>query len=178
MWSRRTWAAVALALGLDWTAAAAPQGLRPFPKPIRKAPLRDNLVDRLMHMTPDEQRDFMRNSPRFHRLPPRQQEIIQRRLEEFNKLPPTQREALRERYELFQQLPPEKQDRARALFRQWNQQPADRRPELRKELRQLREATPEERKLRLESEEFRNRFSEEEREILRGLVELGTEPRP
>jgi hypothetical protein len=173
MFARAT-CVTALTLGLAWTAGAAPQGLRPFPNAGRKAPLRDNLVDRLMHMTPDEQRDFMRNNPRFHRLPPRQQQSIQRRLEEFNKMPPAKREALRERYELFQQLPPEKQDRARALFRQWNQQPADRRPELRKELRQLREATAEERKLRLESEEFRNRFSEEERDILQGLVELGT----
>jgi hypothetical protein len=173
MFGRRTWAVVVLALGAAWTAAAAPQRLRPFPKAVRKAPLRDNLVDRLMHMTPEEQREFMRNNPRFHRLPPRQQETIQQRLEEFNKLPPAEREALLERYEVFRQLPPEKQDRARALFRQWNQQPVERRPELRRELRHLREATPEERKLRMESDEFRSRFSESEREILRGLTELG-----
>ena len=182
---RTTWAMAALALAAVWTAAAAPQrmgrypgppgmrgpGYRPFPGPARKA-AGQNLVEHLMSMSPEEQQEFMRNDPRFQHLPSRQQENIQRRLEEFNKLPPTQRETLRERYELFQQLSPEQQDRARALYRQWHEQPAGRRRELRQEFQHLREATPEERKLRLESPEFRARFSEAERDLLRGLVDL------
>jgi hypothetical protein len=43
---------------------------------------------------------------------------------------------------------------------------------MRREFRHLREATPEERKLRMESDEYRDRFSEEERGLLQGLVDL------
>lgn len=163
-----------------WTAAAAPPqrlgrpGLRPFPKAGQKQgiPSRQNMVDHLMAMSPDEQREFMRHSPRFQRLPPQQQENVQQRLEEFNHLPPEKREALRERYELFRQSPPEKQDRARGLYREWNRQPPERRQEMREEFRNLREATAAERKRRLESEEFRGRYASKEQELLRGLVEL------
>lgn len=186
---RHTWAITALALGASWTAFGAPQRLggplgpgmrgRPFPGPGRKAVVaRQNLVEQLMTLSPEQQREFMHDNPRFQRLPPQQQENIQRRLEEFNKLPPARREALRERYELFRQMSPEQQERARALFRKWNEQPVERRPELRRELKHLRESTPQERKVRIESEQFRGRFSESEREMLRGLVELGPDHGP
>jgi hypothetical protein len=173
-----------LLAALAWTPAAEAQRIAPgvgpgirgpvkrsFPGPARKAAAQ-NLVDHLMSLSPDEQRDFMQHDRRFQRLPPRQQENIQRRIEEFNKLPAARREALRERYELFRQLPPERQDRARALYRQWSRQREDRRQEMRREFRHLREATPEERKLRMESDEYRDRFSEEERGLLQGLVDL------
>ncbi len=195
---RNTWAMVALALGAGWTAFGAPQRLggplgpgmrgRPFPGPGRKAPAaagRQNLVEQLMTLSPEEQREFMHDNPQFQSLPPQHQENIQRRLEEFNRLPPARREALRERYGLFRRLTPEQQERARALFRKWNEQSVERRQELRREVRHLRESTPEERKVRMESEEFRGKFSEGERELLRELVELApdrdggpTEPRP
>jgi hypothetical protein len=170
----------ALALLPVWTASAqrVVPGLRgpgrPFPPGMGKKASgpRQNLVEHLMSLSPEQQREFMREDPRFQRLPERQKENIQHRLEEYNRLPAAQREALRERYELFRQLTPEEQEQARALYRQWNQQPADRRLELRREFRHLRESTPEERKVRMESEPFRKRFSENERELLRGLVEL------
>ncbi len=152
-------------------------GRRPFPPGIGKASgPRQNLIEHLMSLTPEEQQNFMREDPRFQRLPPRQRKIIQQRLEEFNHLPPARREALRERYELFQRLSPAQQERARALYRQWSEQPPERRLELRKELRRLRESAPEERKVRMESEAFQKRFSEEEQELLKGLAELLPEP--
>lgn len=189
---RRPWVIVALALGAGGTAFGAPQrlggpvgpGMRGRPFPGRKAPAaaaRQNLVEQLMTLSPEEQREFMHDNPRFQKLPPQQQENIQRRLEEFNKMPPARREALRERYELFRRLTPEQQERARALFRKWNEQSVERRQELRREVRHLRESTPEERKVRMESEQFRAKFSEGERDLVRGLVELDggpTEPRP
>lgn len=131
-----------------------------------------NMVEHLMSLPPDQQKEFMNNNPRFRNLPPQQQENIRRRLEQFNQLPPDRRQALRERFELFRQLPPEQQDRARALYRQFTQMPADRRQQVMREFRQLREATPEERNQMLQSDEFKNRFSEREQETLRGFLEL------
>ena len=148
---------------------------RGFPPPARKAAraaARQNLVDYLMSLSPEQQQQFMRNSPRFRNLPPRQQEMVQQRLEEFNGLPVVRREALRERYELFRQLAPEQQERARFLYRQWLAHAPERRQEMMREFRQLRDASPGERGRRIESEEFRARYSDREQETLRGLVEL------
>ena len=150
---------------------------RPGPKahaggPRGKQAARQNMIDHLMSLPPEQQKEFMRTNPRFQRLPPEQQENIQRHLQQFNSLPPERREALRERFELFRQLPPEQQDRARGLYRQWTQHSPERRQELMREFRQLRDASPEDRRQRLESDEFRNRFSDREQETLRGLVDL------
>jgi len=154
----------------------------PMQRPDRKViPRRggpQNMVDHLMSLPPEAQREFMRANPRFRNLHPRQQENIQRRLEQFNRMPEARREALRERYELFRQLPPDQQDRARHLYRRWNQHSPERRQQLMREFRQLREATPEERRRRMESEEFRNRHSESEQEMLRGLAGLLPEQDP
>ena len=153
-----------------------PKGRGPgFPGP--KAPhgrtqRQQNLVDHLMSLDPEQQKEFMRNNPRFQNLPPGQQENIQKRLQQFNNLPPAKREALRERFELFRQLPEEQQDRARGLYRQWNQHSPERRQELMREFRGLRDVSPDERRQRIHSEEFGNRYSEREQELLRGLVEL------
>ena len=131
-----------------------------------------NMIDHLMSLPPEQQKEFMRTNPRFQNLPPRQQENIQRRLEQFNSLPPERREALRERFDLFRQLSPEQQEHARALYGQWRQYPPERRRELMREFRQLLDASPEERRQRMEGDEFRNRFSDQERETIQGLVDL------
>ncbi len=185
------WIALAAAgMSLAWSALAQPQrpmrkgpgkvmrpaGRRPgIPPPGRKAPRAQdhrNMVDHLMTLPPEQQREFMQHDPGFQSLPPGQRQNIEKRLREFNDLPPGRREALRERFELFRQLSPEQQDHARALYRQWSQHPPARRQELMREFRQLREGSPEDRRRRLEGEEFRNRYTESEQELLRGLVDL------
>ena len=192
--SRRWIALGAAGLSLAWAATAEPQpaarpgakgvlrphGRRPgFPGPGRKMPRSQehrNMVDHLMTLPPEQQREFMRRDQRFQNLPPGQKRNIERRLEEFNNLPWRKREALRERFELFRQMPVEQQDRARALYRQWNQHSPERRQELMREFRELRDASPEQRLQRMEAEEFRNRYTESEQELLRGLVELQPPP--
>ncbi|GEM_PF-2269333 len=154
-----------------------PRAVRPRTAPPRPAVqarvrARQNLVDHLMSLSPEEQQRFMRTNPQFRSLPPLQQQRIQQRLQQFNSLPPQRQQALRERYELFRQLPPEQQDRARALYRQWMRYPPDRRQELLQGFRRLRDASPEERQKLLQSDEFHNRFSESEQETLKGLAEL------
>src|SRR5579884_2006601 len=124
-----------------------PRAVRPRTAPPRPAVqarvrARQNLVDHLMSLSPEEQQRFMRTNPQFRSLPPLQQQRIQQRLQQFNSLPPQRQQALRERYELFRQLPPEQQDRARALYRQWMRYPPDRRQELLQGFRRLRDASP------------------------------------
>lgn len=145
---------------------------RALPKPLPGPAARQGMVDHLMSLTPEQQQQFMRNNPRFLSLPPLQQQRIRERLEQFNSLPPARQQALRERYELFRQLPPEQQNEARALYRQWSQYPPDRRQALLRGFRRLRDAPPGQRQQMMESEEFRNRFSDGEQQTLRGLVNL------
>ena len=139
--------------------------------PARPGP-RQNVLDDLMSLPPERQKEFVRANPRFQSLPPRQREQVLRQMDKFNGLPPARREALRERYELFRQLPAERQDHARALYRRWSQFAPQRRQELMREFRQLRDGSPEDRRHRLESDDFRNRYGDSERELLRGLLEL------
>jgi hypothetical protein len=145
---------------------------RALPKPLPGPPGRQNMVDHLMSLPPEQQQQFMRNNPRFRSLPPLQQQRIQQRLEQFNSLPPARQQALRERYELFRQLPPEQQNEARSLYRQWNQYPPDRRRALLQGFRRLRDTPPDQRQETMDSEEFRNRFNDGEQQTLRGLVNL------
>ena len=178
--------AVWLAVTLLVSVLSAQQPPRPGAKALRRGPLapgpkaalrprapaaRERMLH-LMAVSPAEQRAFMENNPRFQRLPPRQQENIRRRLADYNSLAPARREALRERFELFGQLPPEQQDRARELYHQWNQFRPARRQQLRQGFRELREAEPQERQRLLEGEEFRNRYTENERQVLHGLADL------
>ena len=77
---------------------------------------------------------------------------------------------------MFRNLPPAQQEEYRNVFRRFREQPEQRRPALRREIQQLQSMNQQGRAARLESDEFRNRFSPEEQDILRRMAELG--PRP
>ena len=122
-----------------------------------------NALDRWNQMTPEQRQRALA------KLPPERRKRIQNRIEEFNRLPKEQQQQLRERYHQFLQLPPEKQDLVRKEIRQFNQLPDERRQTLTKEFEQLRGMPDAERKSRLDSEDYKNKFSPEERQILQDL---------
>jgi hypothetical protein len=128
--------------------------------------------DRLLKMPAEERQQFLRDHPRFQRLPARQREQIQERLRRLSQMPRPERDRVLERYRLFDRLPSDKQSDARAIYQRWQQLPEGRRPVLLDEYDDLRESTPEERGSRLDSKEFRDEFSEEERRILTDLSGL------
>jgi len=85
---------------------------------------------------------------------------------------PDDRELLLQRYQLFSRLRPEQQGEARALYRRWAALPRARRALMTRGVQRLRGLPAEERMAALESKGFQDRFSQQELEMLRDLVEL------
>ncbi|HZT32573.1 MAG TPA: DUF3106 domain-containing protein [Bryobacteraceae bacterium] len=125
-------------------------------------PRRDAL-ERWNQMTPAERQRALA------KLPPERQRQIRERIERFNRLPRAERQQLRERYQQFLQLPPEKQDMVRRDIGKFMQLPDERRQTLSKEFEQLRGLPESERQTRLNSEEFKNKYNPEERQMLGDL---------
>jgi hypothetical protein len=142
------------------TGAAANPGDRPAPGgPRLPNPLR-NPVQRLMAMPP-EQRERV-----LEKLPPQQQAKLRQRLDEFDKLPPAERARRLQLLQSFSSLPPEKQEILGRQLPAFNALPEERRKVLRKELVQLWRMPESERQARLNSDEFKSRFSSSEWQML------------
>ncbi|MBI2816108.1 MAG: DUF3106 domain-containing protein [Acidobacteria bacterium] len=147
---------------------AGPRGSRP--------PLPPPLMDKLKDLPPEEQENVIRNNERFQQLPKEQQDRILRRWHRFQALPPEQKEMIRKRREAFERLTPEQRQKVRELFPRWRDLPDERRRALQDEFRKMREMSPEERDEYLSSKDVENRFSSEERELLKDLNSLGPPP--
>jgi hypothetical protein len=124
-----------------------------------------NAIDRWNQMSPEER------ERELAKLPPERARLIRERIRRFNQLPPEEKRQLRERYQRFQQLPPDKQQIVRQRMREFRELPLDRRPAIRRELDQIRALPESERRARLNSEEFRSRFSPQEQQIIRDIAE-------
>ncbi|HYZ87289.1 MAG TPA: DUF3106 domain-containing protein [Bryobacteraceae bacterium] len=125
-----------------------------------------NIIERLRRMTPEERQRWL------ERLPPERRERIERRLKALEELTPEERDRLQQQYERFRQLPPEQQDAVRNLFRRYSSFPRERREAIREELRQLANLRPIERRDRILSSEFQEKFSIEEQRVIRRLFRL------
>jgi hypothetical protein len=125
---------------------------------------------------PAQQEQELRNDPNFKNLPAERQQQLLNRLKDFNNRPPEQRERMLERMRRFENLPPDQQQRARGMFNQFRSLPDDRRMMLNRAFRNLRALPPEERQRAIDSPAFRNNFTDQEREILRGMSDLNLEP--
>lgn len=118
-------------------------------------------VERLRRMAPGQRQKLL------ERLPPERRHRIERQLRELDNMSPEQREQLHEQYAAFRRLPPEKQEALRGAFRRFNALPPARREALRKEMNELRAMRPRERRDRVQSEDFRNSYSQQEQMIMR-----------
>jgi hypothetical protein len=69
-------------------------------------------------------------------------------------------------------MPPERQERARQLFRRFNQLPDERRAMVRSEFESLRALPEDERRARMNSDEFRGKYKPSEQEFLQELTSV------
>lgn len=129
------------------------------------------------NLSPDEQKKSLEADPQFQRLTPDAQQQLLERLNHFNSLPPQQRDRIMQRMELLEHLSPQDRDKARTLFRNYRQLPSARQSQLNFALRDLRSMTPDERMKALDSSEYRARFSDQERDLLRSMSEMELVPR-
>ncbi|HBY63484.1 MAG TPA: hypothetical protein DEH78_26975 [Solibacterales bacterium] len=130
---------------------------RPIPTPI----------ERWQQMSPEERQKAL------DRLPPERRKMMEERLREYRQLSEDEQARLSSQYEEFRKLPPRRQREMRRLFQEFRELPMERRRVVRRELEQLRGLAPGERKSRLASGEFRERFSESERRLIEGMAAGG-----
>ena len=133
---------------------------------IRPPRARLNAIDKLSRMP------LAQRQQELEKLSPERRAKVEDRLEKYNRLPQAQKERLRAQTETFQNLPPERQEAVRKMFRRFNNLPEDRRQPVREELRHLRAMPEAERNARINSEEFRTKYSPGERQILENLTTL------
>jgi hypothetical protein len=177
MTCRRT--VFALAFGLTVSSASAqdrrarggvaanvprPQGIRPNNHPAQQK------IDKLMQMTPQERQRSLQA------LPPARRENIERRLAEIQKLPAAQQNRIRTRQEMLNRLPPQQQNQVRKSVRQFMDMPEERRAAINQELNRMSTMPGDERQAYMKSEEFRNKYSAREQQMLSHLAEITPPP--
>jgi hypothetical protein len=146
--------------------APKPAAKVPPPRPaVRPADPGLAVIDRWLQLTPQQRERALA------KLPPDRQRPIRERLDRWNKLTPQEKERLRMRYDQFSHLPPDRQALVRRQIQNFAKMPNDRRPFVSKELDSLRRLPDSDLRARVNSEEFRSRFSPREQEILRDLAE-------
>lgn len=128
-------------------------------------------LDRWNQMSPEERQRELK------KLPPERQKQIQERVDEFNHLPQEEQQRLRERYARFSQLSPERQDIVRRQIRRFNELDAERRRIVGQELTHLRGVPEADRRARINSEDFRTRFSLSEQQLIEDLSQILPTPK-
>lgn len=127
---------------------------------------RQPAFERWRHLTPEQRQKVL------EKLPPERRRRLQEQFDRLDHMPEPQRRRLEQRYERFRSLPPEQQERIREVYRHIRELPEDRRRMVHREYRYLATLPENERQARMQSEEFRNQFSTEERGMLNDLVTL------
>ncbi len=131
---------------------------------------------RYKDLPPDQQQKALESDPQFQQLPPERQQKLKQRLQKFSSLPPEKQQQILDRMETWEHLAPEQQRRAMTLFDHVRNMPENRRKMLMKAYHEMREMSPEEQQRTLQSEQMRSLFSDEERDTLKGFLDLGVGP--
>ncbi len=155
--------------------AQAPQNRAPQPagRPQGNPGNQEHLGQWMAHhsnLTPQQQQRALEQEPGFRQLPPQTQQRMRDRLNQLNAMAPGQRSHMLERAEEMEHLSPPQRQQVRSAMSQLGSLPPDRRRMVARAFRDLREMPPEQRQGALNSEQFRNAFSPEERGTLSNLL--------
>jgi hypothetical protein len=115
---------------------------------------------RLLQMTPEQRERAL------EKFPPERQAQIRQGLERLDSLPPQQKQRRIRLYQMLVALPPEKQLLVRRQIQAYNRLPPERKQVVAPEMRKLDRMPEDERQARLASDEFKNKFTPAEREML------------
>lgn len=129
-----------------------------------------------MALPPAQQEKQLQQDPSFRSLPPQKQDQLLDRLRNFNSQPPEQKAKILNRMETFEHMTPAQQATARNLFQRYRNLPDDQRSKVSQAYRRLRGMPPQARNQLLSSDEFRNGYTDDERDLLRGMTDLNVEP--
>jgi hypothetical protein len=138
----------------------------------RRGPHAGAWLRRYQNLPPAEQERALNSDPQFRELPNDDQEKLRERLRQFNSFPPEKRQRILKRMEVFDHLSPEQQQHARDLFGRLRNVPEERRRVIKRTARNLRQFDAAERERLLNSDAYRNNFTDEERSLIRELAAL------
>jgi|GraSoiStandDraft_39_1057311.scaffolds.fasta_scaffold295908_1 uncharacterized protein DUF3106 len=124
----------------------------------------------------DQQDKALESDPDFRKLPADRQAQLRDRLHRFSKLPPQQKQAILHRMETWEHLTHAQKQQAKAVYGKISQLPPDRRVAVTKAIQELRQIPPQQREPALDSEKYRSQFSEQERDMLKGVLRLPLAP--
>jgi Protein of unknown function (DUF3106) len=145
-------------------------------QPKGPGPHRGDWLRKYGNLPPTQQEQQLKQDPGFNKLPPDKQNQLLDRLRNFNSQPPEKKAQILDRMETFEHMTPQQQANARSLFQQYHNLPEDQRAKVSQAYRRLRGMPPDARNQVLNSDEFRNNFSDEQRELLRGMTALNLGP--
>jgi hypothetical protein len=139
-------------------------------------PHRGDWLRKYGSLPPNQQEKQLRSDPGFRSLPQQKQNELVNRLREFNSRPPEQKQQILNRMETFEHMSPQQQQQARNLFSQYRAMPEDQRNKVSQAYRRLRGMPPSARNELLNSDEFKNNYTPEQRDLLRGMTDLNLTP--
>ncbi|MGB8771418.1 MAG: DUF3106 domain-containing protein [Candidatus Korobacteraceae bacterium] len=139
-------------------------------------PHRGDWLRKYMALPPDQQEKQLEQDPSFRNLPAEKQNHLLDRLRKFNSQPPEKKAQILNRMETFEHMTPEQQAAARNLFERYRNLPDDQKTKVSQAYRRLRGMPPQARNQLLSSDEFRTGFTDDERDLLRGMTDLNVEP--
>jgi hypothetical protein len=122
-------------------------------------------VERLFAMSPEQRERIL------EKLPMARQTALRKRFAQFDQRPPEERARLLQMWKKMESLSPEKREILTRQMQAFNALPDDRRVVMRRALNNLSKMSPEDREKRLGDEQFRNRFSAAELQMLSDLAE-------
>ena len=157
-------------------APGAPGSRGPVFQPKGPGPHRGDWLRKYGSLPPNQQEKQLQNDPSFRSLPPEKQNNLMNRLRNFNSQPPEKKAQILNRMETFERMSPQQQERARNLFQRYRTLPDDQKSKVSQAYRRLRGMPPSARTELLNSDEFRNHYTEDERDLLRGMTDLNVEP--
>ncbi len=123
-------------------------------------------------LSPQQQQHALENEPGFNQLPAQTQQRMMQRLNRLNSMPEQQRERVISRTEAMERMTPQQRGNVRSAMGQLGALPQDRRRAVSRSFRELRAMPPQERDSLLVSPEYRQQFSNEERNTLVNLLSV------
>jgi hypothetical protein len=170
-------AALPIGVGLLVTSASGADEKKPVKPPVVKTaparpaprPPQQQQLDRIEAMKPEQRQKWLDS------LSPDRRKNIERRLGEYEKIPTPERKLLRTRIEMLQSLPPQRQNQIRRSVKQFEAIPEERRQQMSEELRHMAPMSDEDRRAYMNTEEFRNKYSPTEQQIIGNISEITPE---
>ncbi|SEC41270.1 DUF3106 domain-containing protein [Terriglobus roseus] len=124
------------------------------------------------NLNPQQQQRALQNEPGFNRLAPQQQNQVMNRLNRLNTMPQQQRERVIQRAETMEHMSPQQRGNVRSAMGQLGALPEDRRRMVARSFRDLRQMPVQQRNSMLNSPEYRQQFTDEERGTLGNLLSV------